>query len=136
MKEMILLFNFQDRERRLALEMLLFPLHVRLRAVKKEEYLKPLGSFAGSSDVTSVDELYEGPELPHEMLVFVNLPDEKLNYILANMRRSKVGSIPHKAVLTPTNQHWNTLECYQEIAAEHEAMQKMKQGTSTDKELK
>ena len=124
---MILLFNFQDRERRLALEMLPFPLHVRLRAVQKEEYLKPLGFFAGSSDVSSTDELYNGPELPHEMLVFVNLPDEKLNYILANMRKSKVGPVPHKAVLTPTNQHWNVLECYQEIDAEHEAMQKLRQ---------
>lgn len=63
MKESILLFNFQNREQLLKLEMLLFPLKIRLKKIQKEDYLKPLGYFAESPDVTPSDEIYAGNEL-------------------------------------------------------------------------
>ena len=56
------------------------------------------------------------------MIVFVNLPGSRLDTILAGMRRNKIGPIPHKAILTQTNQHWNVLQCFKEIDAEHKAM--------------
>ena len=37
MKETILLFNIPDKNKRLKLEMALFPLHVKIRYVKVEE---------------------------------------------------------------------------------------------------
>ena len=122
MKEMVLLYNMPDREQRLKLEMLLFPLHIRLRTVKKEEYLHPLGFFIGNDNISPATEAYTGPELPDTMLIFANIPEATLNTFLAGLRRNKIGPIAHKAVLTPTNQHWNALECYQEIDAEHKAM--------------
>ena len=47
MKETILLFHVPDKEKLLKIEMALFPLHVRLKHVKEEEYHQPLGVLAG-----------------------------------------------------------------------------------------
>ena len=47
MKETILLFNIQDRQKALKIEMALFPLHVRLRRIKPEDYGHTLGYLAG-----------------------------------------------------------------------------------------
>ena len=121
-KETVLLFNFQDRTQLRKLEMLLLPMKIRLKKVAKEDYLKPLGSFVNSPDVTFSDTCYDGEELPAPMIVFVNLPGSRLDTILAGMRRNKIGPIPHKAILTQTNQHWNVLQCFKEIDAEHKAM--------------
>lgn len=121
-KETILLFNFQDRTQLRKLEMLLLPMKIRLKKVAKEDYLKPLGSFVNSTDVTSSDASYAGEELPAPMMIFVQLPGSRLDAVLTGMRRNKIGPIPHKAILTPTNQHWNVLQCFEEIDAEHKAM--------------
>lgn len=121
-KETILLFNFQDKAALRKLEMLLLPMKIRLKKVAKEDYLKPLGSFVNSPDVTSCDDVYDKEELPAPMMIFVNLPGSRLDAILTGMRKNKIGPIPHKAILTPTNQHWNVLQCYEEIDAEHKAM--------------
>ena len=50
MKETILLFHVPDKEKLLKIEMALFPLHVRLKHVKEEEYHQPLGVLAGIKD--------------------------------------------------------------------------------------
>lgn len=79
-KETVLLFNFQDRTQLRKLEMLLLPMKIRLKKVAKEDYLKPLGSFVNSPDVTSSDTCYDGEELPAPMIVFVNLPGQPSLY--------------------------------------------------------
>ena len=58
-KETVLLFNFQDRTQLRKLEMLLLPMKIRLKKVAKEDYLKPLGSFVNSPDVTFSDTCYD-----------------------------------------------------------------------------
>lgn len=123
-KETVLIFNFQDKTALRKLEMLLLPMKIRLKKVAKEDYLKPLGSFVNSPEVTPCEDVYDKEELPAPMMIFVNLPGSRLDAILAGMRKNKIGPIPHKAILTPTNQHWNALQCYEEIDAEHKAMNK------------
>ena len=56
------------------------------------------------------------------MLVFAGLSDARLNQVLLALRRSKSGTFPYKAILTPTNQFWTAPECFAEIAREHELM--------------
>lgn len=47
MKETVLLYNFRDSERLGQVKRALLPLGLRLKLVKKEEYLHPLGYLAG-----------------------------------------------------------------------------------------
>ena len=124
MRETVLLFNFKDKQKLLNVELVLFPLKVRIKKVDKKDYLQPVGLFAGSKDVEAVDNLYEGDELEKEMMIFCNLPEQKLNLLLSGLRNSKAGPIPYKAVLTSVNQHWNALRCFEELKAEHAAITK------------
>ena len=92
------------------------------RKVEKEEYGLPLKVLAGMGEVQeqasgSVDGFSE------EMLVMNPAGETMLDKALFLMRKEKV-QIGLKAVLTETNQEWNSLELYEEIKKEHEYMQK------------
>ena len=106
MKETILLFNLADKQTRRKVELALFPLKLRLRYIPKDQYNQPLGALAGLGDVPPCEACYEGEELPDTMLVFAGLSDARLNQVLLALRRSKSGTFPYKAILTPTNQFW------------------------------
>lgn len=122
MKETILLFHVPDKEKLLKIEMALFPLHVRLKHVKLEEYHQPLGVLAGIKDAVPAGGSFTGEELPDTMIVFAFFDDNRLNQALAALRKSGAGALPYKAVLTPTNQYWTAHECFAEIKQEHEAI--------------
>ncbi len=47
MKPIILLYHLPEGEKLAKIKRALFPLGMRLRAVKKEEYLEPVGYLAG-----------------------------------------------------------------------------------------
>lgn len=122
MKETILLFHAPAKEQRLKIEMALFPLKVRLRYIKLEDYNQPLGALAGLQEVPPVEKPYTGEDLPDTMFVFAFFSDSRLNQVLAALRKCGAGSFPYKAILTPTNQFWTAGECFEEIKKEHEAM--------------
>lgn len=124
MKSTILLFNPPEKERLLKIEMALFPLHVRLKRVAKEDYNQPLGALAGMKDIPSAEGVYEGDELPDTMFVFCFLEENQLNQALAALRRTGAGPFPYKAILTPTNSSWTAPDCFKEIKKEHEALSK------------
>ena len=56
-------------------------------------------------------------------LSLIHIWETMLDKALFLMRKEKV-QIGLKAVLTETNQEWNSLELYEEIKKEHEYMQK------------
>lgn len=122
MKETILLFHIPDKETLLKIEMALFPLRVRMKHVKPEDYHQPLGVLAGIKDAVPAEGTYSGGELPGTMIVFAFFEDKRLDQVLAALRKSGAGSLPYKAILTPTNQFWTAHECFEELRQEHEAM--------------
>ena len=50
MKETVLLFNAPDKDTLLKIEMALFPLRLRLKKIKPEDYNQSLGFLAGIKD--------------------------------------------------------------------------------------
>ena len=103
MKETILLFNAPAKEDLLKIEMALFPLHIRLKKISREDYSQPLGVLAGMKDMEPSEARYDGPELPGTMFVFCFLSDSRLNQALAALRKCGAGPFPYKAILTPTD---------------------------------
>ena len=124
MKETILLFHPPEKDRLLKIEMALFPLHIRLKRVAREEYNQPLGVLAGIKDMTPAEGSYEGDDLPDTMFVFCFLDDSRLNQALAALRKTGAGPCPYKAILTTTNSSWTAPDCFEEIKKEHEAMRR------------
>ena len=122
MKETILLFKAPEKESLLKIEMALFPLHIRIKRISRDDYNQPLGFLAGIKDAEPAQGRYEGPELPAPMFLFCFLSENRLNQVLAALRRSGAGPFPYKAVLTPTNSSWTAPDCFQEIRREHEAL--------------
>lgn len=122
MKETILLFNAPEKEMLLRIEAALFPLHIRMKCISKENYNQPLGFLAGIKDVRPAENSYNGPELPAPMFIFCFLNENRLNQALAALRRCGAGPFPYKAVLTPTNSSWTAPDCFAEIRREHEAL--------------
>ena len=122
MKGTILLFHFSDRDRRNKLVKALFPLHLKITVVSKESYLQPVGYLAGIKSVLPVEGSYEGEELDGEMVLMAGLTGAQVDAALKAIRKSGIGPIPYKAVLTAANQEWDVLKLYQEIKSEHQKM--------------
>ncbi len=124
MRETILLFHFSDKDRRNKLTRALLPLGMKIREVVREDYLQPAGYLAGNKEILPVDETYTGEELAGEMILMAGLSNSRVDGVLKAIRKSGIGPVPYKAVLTAANQEWNVIKLFQEIKSEHEQMEK------------
>lgn len=124
MRPVILLFHFSDKDRRNKLSRALLPLRMRIREVAQEDYLQPIGYLAGNKEISPVEEIYQGEELEGEMILMAGLADAQVDMVLKAIRKSGIGPVPYKAVLTPANQSWNVRKLFEEIKSEHEQMKK------------
>ncbi len=122
MKETILLYNFSDADRLKKAQRALMPLGLRIKKVDREDYLQPVGYLAGKKDIEPVDAVYDGDEFAEEMIVMAGLSSKKIDNVIAALRKAGVGRIDYKAVLTDTNEHWDSVRLYNEISGEHEAL--------------
>ena len=83
-----------------------------------------MGYLAGNKEILPVEEDYTGEELEGEMILMAGLSSSQVDAVLKAIRKSGIGPIPYKAVLTPANQEWDVLKLFQEIRAEHEQMKR------------
>ncbi len=133
LKPTVLLYNFTDRRRKNKVNTFCAMHGIRVRTVEKELYGKPMLALLAGEDALPEDagdpvpersgEEEQGTEqtdFAEELLVMCNVGG-KMNPFLSYLRREKV-IVPLKAVLTPVNQFWSSIQLYQEIKKEHELM--------------
>ena len=121
MRETVLLYNFNG-ERKKELTKALLPLGFRLKAVAKEDYLKPVGFLAGLKDMEDNGSVYEGEEFQDEMMLMAGFTSARIDTLIGALRKNGVGRINYKAVLTETNKNWDSVSLFQELKKEHEYM--------------
>lgn len=121
MRETVLLYNFNG-ERKKQLTKALLPLGFRLKAVAKEDYLKPVGFLAGLKDMEDNGSVYEGEEFQNEMMLMAGFTSVRIDTLIGALRKNGVGRINYKAVLTETNKNWDSASLFQELKKEHEYM--------------
>ena len=120
--ETVLMYNC-DGEQWSKLRQIFLMLRVRIRPVEADQYGLTLEELLGrSEEKTPVEEEFSDP-----MLVFCNLPHEKLDHLLTAMGRAGLPRIALKAMLTPTNRTWTSQQLWTELRREHEAMQAQRQ---------
>ena len=90
--------------------------------MKKEEYLEPVGYLAGVKELVPCGKVYTGDDFEKEMMVMAGLTSKQVDTVILALRKTGAGRIDYKAVLTPTNQSWNALTLYGELAKEHAKM--------------
>lgn len=132
MREMILLFQFEDRARKNKLLGALLPLRLKIKEIPQEDYGKPIGYLAGVKEFVEDERDFSGgtqlsqeevlqEKLSGEMLVMAGLNGDRVDQVLRALHKAGL-SIPYKAVLTPSNQSWDAWELFAEVKKEHEAM--------------
>ena len=119
MTQLVLAYNFPAKHLS-KLRMAAMKLGVKVRPVEKREYLQSLGSFTGS--LGTFDSVYDGENFPEPMLVLCGFSQPMVNAFLSLLKSSRLPSIALKAILTETNQGWNSLELHDELKKEHEAL--------------
>ena len=116
--ETVLMYNCSG-EQWAKLRQIFLMLRVRIRPVEADQYGLTLEDLLGrSEEKATVEEEFSDP-----MLVFCNLPHEKLDHLLTAMGRAGLPRIALKAMLTPTNRTWTSQQLWTELRREHEAMQ-------------
>ena len=120
--ETVLMYNCNG-EQWAKLRQIFLMLRVRIRSVEADQYGLTLEELLDrSEEKTPVEEEFSDP-----MLVFCNLPHEKLDHLLTAMGRAGLPRIALKAMLTPTNRTWTSQQLWTELRREHEAMQAQRQ---------
>ncbi len=120
--ETVLMYNCSG-EQWSKLRQIFLMLRVRIRPVEADQYGLTLEDLLGRSEEKApVEEEFSDP-----MLVFCNLPHEKLDHLLTAMGRAGLPRIALKAMLTPTNRTWTSQQLWTELRREHEAMQAQRQ---------
>lgn len=133
-KPTVLLYNFTDKGRRNRVNAYCVMHGIQAKTVEKSCYGKPIlmladreaeALFEGTGFPEGSDGSGEEKEISQEMLVMCGLGSQ-MEPFLAYLRREKI-IVGLKAVLTPTNQFWNSLELYEELSREHEQMKEFRQ---------
>lgn len=97
-------------------------LHLRTVSVPVCDYTKSIGQLAGFPDNTA-EKIYTGAPLEGSLLVLCDVKERHTDQLLEKLRTANL-SITYKAILTPTNRHWNVLQLYEELHREHLAITK------------
>lgn len=125
MKTTVLLFHIQDRTRLHALKKIAMLMKIRVKVVDKKDYLQPVGYLAGIKELEAQHMVYEGEELEEEMMVMAGFTNNQIDEWISSMRKAKLAKINYKAILTPMNITWTSLQLYKELKQEHEQMMQM-----------
>lgn len=130
MKEQILLFRFDDKERLNAVRKAMLPLHIACKVVPEEEWDKPVGALVGLETVPQAEP--EAAELTEEVLILCGLTDGGIQLAVMALRKAGL-YIPYKASLTPTNKDWTVGQLFGELYQEHQYMQEMQKSKHEQK---
>ena len=118
MKPPVLLTYNLHGERAAKIRMAAMRFRVRLRAVERREYARPLGELVENGP----DGDWNGKAFDEEMLVMAHFPPVLVQAFLQGLRRAGVRPGGLKAVLTPTNAQWDSRALYTELCREREAI--------------
>lgn len=118
MKPPVLLTYNLHGERAAKIRMVAMRFRVRLRAVEKREYARPLAELVESGPEGD----WDGEAFDEEMLVMAHFPPALVQAFLQGLRRAGVRPGGLKAVLTPTNAQWDSRALHTELCREREAI--------------
>lgn len=121
-RETVLLYQPEGSELGAQLKPILVRMGVRIKNVTPDAVGQTVGCLLGRKGFDA-RENPEAPALGQPMLVMDGFTDKRLEILLREMRSAGV-SVPYKAVVTENNLGWLFHQLFDELAAEHAAMQR------------
>ena len=121
-RETVLLYQPEGSELGAQLKHILVRMGVRIKNVTSDAVGQTVGCLLGRKGFDA-RENPEAPALGQPMLVMDGFTDKRLEILLREMRSAGV-SVPYKAVVTENNLGWLFHQLFDELAAEHAAMQR------------
>ncbi|MDO4339265.1 MAG: DUF3783 domain-containing protein [Eubacteriales bacterium] len=122
----ILLYNLRDDERTRRIRQYLNKTGIAFRTVTAPDFLQPLGYLFEIPGFERNPQFNLGGNFQDEMLVLKDFSSEQLDQFLQFFKANGIPSVRLKAILTPINRHWNSLQLYEELTQEHKAMTNVK----------
>ncbi|MDY3918507.1 MAG: DUF3783 domain-containing protein [Candidatus Limivivens sp.] len=123
--KMILTYELSRQERR-QLEALAREFSILLKPVAPSQYRQSLGFLC---KITGMKPTPSSPAaiqaFPEPVLVFSGLDDALLDAFLGRCREESCLASCLKAVLTPVNIFWNSIQLYEELTRERNAIKKL-----------
>ena len=120
-KELVLYYTPEKSDADRLLKGVLVRMGIRIRNLTPEQTGERVGALAGFPDFEQ-QEAAECPVIPEKMLILHGFGNQRLQELLAGLRKAKVPPIALKAMVTEHNADWTLYELYQELLAEHEKM--------------
>lgn len=114
----ILMYNIAPKKA-IEIKKICRALYIQYREIEETDFGYKLGYLLGVTDDNAQN---AGESFSEEMLYLADFSDGLLNIFL-KLSRSKKCSVALKAVMTETNVNYTSYELYNEISAEHIAMQ-------------
>nr|WP_300184215.1 DUF3783 domain-containing protein [uncultured Agathobaculum sp.] len=121
-RETVLLYQPEGSALGAQLKPILVRMGVRIKNVTSDAVGQTVGCLLGRKGFDA-RENPEAPALGQPMLVMDGFTDKRLEILLREMRSAGV-SVPYKAVVTENNLGWLFHQLFDELAAEHAAMQR------------
>lgn len=121
-KELVLYYTPEKSDADRLLKGVLVRMCVRIRNIAPDQTGEKVGALAGLPDYEEQTEAPEAPAISEKMLILHGFGQQRLQELLAGLRKAKVPPIPLKAMVTEHNADWTVYELYQEIRKEHEKM--------------
>lgn len=120
-KEVALYFDPNGGEQTALLKSILVRMGARIKNVAADQVGQTVGCLLGRKGYDARENA-EAPALEQPMLVLDGFTDKRLELLLLEMKKTGV-TVPYKAVVTESNLGWLLHQLYEELRAEHEAMQ-------------
>ena len=122
METSALLYNFEDDDRTRQIRRYLHRAGITTRIVTTPDFLHPLGYLLEVPGFSPNPAFNLGQNFTEEMMIMKDFSEQQLDDFLSFIRSSGLKRIDLKAILTPVNQNWNSLQLYQELTAERNAV--------------
>ncbi|MGO5028363.1 DUF3783 domain-containing protein [Candidatus Agathobaculum pullicola] len=123
-RETVLFYEPEGGAQGALLKSVLVRMGVRIKNVSSEAVGQTIGCLLGRKGFDA-RENPEAPVLDEPVLVLDGFTDKRLEILLREMKKNDI-SIPYKAIVTETNLGWLFHQLYDELAQEHEMMQRGK----------
>ena len=122
METSALLYNFEDDDRTRQIRRYLHRSGITTRIVTTPDFLHPLGYLFEVPGFSPNPAFNLGQNFTEEMMIMKDFSEQHLDDFLSFIRSSGLKRIDLKAILTPVIQNWNSLQLYQELTAERNAV--------------